>query len=68
MAARAGAQQQSRDDMRRWVIGALVGAGLMYFYLNEYGTWQNWAESRLDTVGSQYRGDKTHRQADEALR
>jgi hypothetical protein len=67
MAARARAQQQSRDDMRRFVIGALVGAGLMYFYINEYGDWRNWAETRFDTVGSEYRGDKTHRQADEAL-
>jgi hypothetical protein len=66
-AAQAGAQQQSRGQMRRFFIGALVGAGLMYFYLNEYGTWQGWAENRFDTVGSQYRGDKTHRQADQAL-
>ena len=53
--------------MRRFFIGALVGAGLMYFYLNEYGSWEGWAESRFDTVGSEYRGDKTHRQADQAL-
>jgi hypothetical protein len=58
---------QSRGDMRRFFIGALVGAGLMYFYLYEYGAWEGWAENRFDTVGSQYRGDKTHRQADQAL-
>ena len=54
--------------MRRFVIGALVGAGLMYFYLYQFGDWHNWADGKLNTVGSQYRGDAVHRQADQALR
>jgi len=53
--------------MRRFVIGALVGAGLMYFYLYEYAGWEGWASGRLNTVGSQYRGDAERRRADEAL-
>ena len=54
--------------MRRFVIGALVGAGLMYFVLYRYGDWQNWADGKFNSVGSQYRGDATKRQADQALR
>jgi len=33
------------------------GGGLMYFYLYEYASWEGWASGRLNTVGSQYRGD-----------
>jgi hypothetical protein len=54
--------------MRRFVIGALVGAGLMYFYLYEYAGWKNWASGRFNTVGSQYRGDADKRRADDVLR
>jgi hypothetical protein len=54
--------------MRRFFIGALVGAGLMYFYLYRYAGWRNWTEGRFDKVGSQYRGDTTHRLADQALK
>ncbi len=53
--------------MRRFVIGAIVGAGLMYFYLYEYPQWRAWASGSLNTVGSQYRGDGVHRKADQAL-
>ena len=54
--------------MRRFVIGLVVGGGLMYWYLNSAGDWRNWAESKFGTVGSQYRGDAVHRKADDALR
>jgi hypothetical protein len=54
--------------MRRFFIGALVGAGLMYFYLYRYGDWRNGIEGKFNTVGSEYRGDSRHRQADDALR
>jgi len=54
--------------MRRFVIGALVGAGLMYFYLYEYASWEGWASGRLNTVGSQYRRRRRETPADEALR
>ena len=53
--------------MRRFFIGALVGAGLMYFYLYRYGDWRNGIEGKFNTVGSEYRGDTRHRQADDAL-
>jgi len=54
--------------MRRFVIGAIVGAGLMYFYLYQYADWRGWASGSLNKVGSDYRGDAVHRQADQALR
>jgi hypothetical protein len=54
--------------MRRFVIGAIVGAGLMYFYLYQYADWRSWASGGLNKVGSEYRGDSVHRQADQALR
>lgn len=53
--------------MRRFVIGTIVGAGLMYFYLYEYAGWRSWASGNLNTVGSQYRGDAVHQKANEAL-
>jgi hypothetical protein len=52
--------------MRRFVIGALVGAGLMYFYLYEFPGWEGWASGRLKTVGSEYRGDIHKGQAEQA--
>jgi len=54
--------------MRRFVIGAMVGAGLMYFYLYQYADWRGWASGRFNKLGSEYRGDATHRQAHQALR
>lgn len=54
--------------MQRFFIGALVGAGLMYFYLYEYADWSSWASGKFNTVGSQYRGDGVKRQADQAVR
>ena len=53
--------------MRRFFIGALVGAGLMYFYLYQYADWRSWAGGRFNSVGSKYRGDATHQQADQVL-
>ena len=55
------------EDMRRFFIGALVGAGLMYFYLYRYGEWRSGIEGKFNSVGSEYRGDTRHRQADDAL-
>jgi hypothetical protein len=53
--------------MRRFVIGAVFGGFLMYFYLYQYADWRNWASGNLNNVGSKYRGDATHRAADQAL-
>jgi hypothetical protein len=54
--------------MRRFLVGALVGGALMYAFLHSAGDWRNWASSRFDTVGSQYRGDEVQRKAKDALR
>lgn len=54
--------------MRRFVIGAIVGAGLMYFFLFQYADWKNWARGGLGDISAQYRGDAGHRRADQALR
>src|SRR5262249_45933380 len=50
--ARKGATifRGSRRQMRRFVIGALVGAGLMYFYLYEYAGWEGLVSGRFNTV------------------
>lgn len=54
--------------MKRFVIGAVVGGFLMYFYLTQYGDWRNWASGSLNDVGGMYRGDAHKRQADQAVR
>lgn len=54
--------------MRRFVIGAILGGGLMYFYLYSYADWANWAAGNMNSTASKYRGDSVHRQADQALR
>jgi hypothetical protein len=62
----AGAGREK--SMRRFVIGAIVGGGMMYFYLYNYSDWQNWASGNINTTAAKYRGDAVHRQADQALR
>ena len=53
--------------MNRFLIGGALGAFLVYAYFEYYGgtlqlpTW-------LGGAASQYRGDKTHEKANEALR
>jgi hypothetical protein len=53
--------------MKNFLIGSVVGAFLVYAYFEYYGgnlqlpTW-------LGGAASQYRGDKTHEKANEALR
>jgi hypothetical protein len=59
--------RSERGVMRRFVIGTVVGGFLMYFYLTQYADWRNWASGSLNDVGSKYRGDSTHRMADQAL-
>ena len=54
--------------MKRFVIGALVGGFMMWWYLNNYGEWRMWASGSLNDVGGKYRGDQHRRQADQVLR
>jgi hypothetical protein len=54
--------------MRKFVIGTLIGAGLMYWYLGQGRALLSSGENKLETVGSQYRGDAHKRRADDALR
>jgi len=53
--------------MKRFVIGAVVGGFLMYFYLTQYGDWRNWASGSLNDVGSKYSDHQTRRMAEQAL-
>ncbi len=54
--------------MRKFVIGTLIGAGLMYWYLGRAASWFEDAKGKRDTLGAEFRGDSHRRSADEALR
>jgi hypothetical protein len=54
--------------MRRFVIGAVVGAGLMYFYLYQYGDWRGWASGKFNKVRSEYSDSGRRSLADQAVR
>lgn len=53
--------------MKRFVIGFVVGVGIMYYYLH-YGdrTWADGAQW-FNSAASNYRDDQQHRAAREAL-
>jgi hypothetical protein len=53
--------------MKRFVIGFLVGIGLMYLYLNKSDTVQTEVNRWLYGAASKYRGDTEHQAAREAL-
>jgi len=53
--------------MKRFVIGFVIGVGLMYYYLH-YGEFvEAGTTSWFTGSASNYRGDKVHRAAQEAL-
>ena len=54
--------------MRRFIMGAIIGAALVHFYIQRGVSLLESGEQRIDTVGSQYRGDTHRRMADDALR
>ncbi len=54
--------------MRRFALGALLGAGLMYLFLHQSAEWETWATGRIEGVGSDYRHDAMKKSADEVLR
>jgi hypothetical protein len=53
--------------MKRFVIGFLVGVGLMYLYLYEGDTVQTEVGRWFQGSASRYRGDAEHKAAREAL-
>jgi|APFre7841882630_1041343.scaffolds.fasta_scaffold507538_2 hypothetical protein len=53
--------------MKRFVIGFLVGIGLMYVYLYKGDTVQTEVSRWLYGAASKYRGDTEHQAAREAL-
>ncbi|MGD0948519.1 MAG: hypothetical protein ABSA52_13920 [Candidatus Binatia bacterium] len=53
--------------MKRFVIGFLVGIGLMYLYLYKGDTVQTEVSRWLHGAASKYRGDTEHQAAGEAF-
>lgn len=53
--------------MKRFVIGFVVGIGLMYYYLHYGHTLELDARKWFEGAASNYRNDKEHRAANEAL-
>ncbi|MBP1683932.1 MAG: hypothetical protein H6Q33_75 [Deltaproteobacteria bacterium] len=53
--------------MKRFLIGFLVGLGLMHWYLQHGDTMQTEARRWFERSGTNYRGDKMHDAAREAL-
>ena len=53
--------------MKRFVIGFAVGVGLMYYYLNYGDIMRADANSWFKGSASNYRDDKQHQAAREAL-
>lgn len=53
--------------MKRFLIGFLIGLGLMHWYLQYGDTMQTEAHRWFERSGSNYRGDKTHEAVGDAL-
>lgn len=53
--------------MKRFVIGFVIGVGLMYWYLNHGEAVESAARGWFRGAASNYRDDKQHRAAQEAL-
>jgi hypothetical protein len=53
--------------MKRFVIGFVMGVGLMYYYLHYGELVQSGALSWFQGSASKYRGDAHHKAAEEAL-
>lgn len=52
---------------KRFMIGFIVGSGLMYWYIYHGGQTISGASSVMERRASQYRGDAHRQAADEAL-
>jgi hypothetical protein len=57
----------SSNPMKRFLIGFLVGLGLMYWYLHYGDAVQTETRRWFEGSASKYRGDKHHDAATEAL-
>jgi hypothetical protein len=53
--------------MKRFLIGFLVGLGLMHWYLQYGDTVKSETRRWFESSGTNYRGDKTHDAAREVL-
>jgi hypothetical protein len=53
--------------MKRFVIGFVIGVGLMYWFLNHGEAVESATRSWFSSAASNYRDDKLHRAAQEAL-
>jgi len=53
--------------MKRFVIGFVIGVGLMYGYLHYRETVHSVARRWFETSASHYRDDRQHKAAREAL-
>jgi len=53
--------------MKRFVIGFIIGIGLMYWYLRNADTLQSSTFNWFNGAASNYRDDKQHKAAREAL-
>jgi hypothetical protein len=53
--------------MKRFVVGFLVGVGLMYFYLHQSESVETGLNRWFQSSARHYRGDAEHRAAQEAL-
>ena len=53
--------------MKRFVIGFVVGVGLMYYYLHYNEVMRNDASSWFKGAASKYRDDKQHKAARDVL-
>jgi hypothetical protein len=52
---------------RRFLFGALVGAGLFYGYIHYETLWADTTGKWFGQTASGYRGDRVHRAAEEVL-
>ncbi len=53
--------------MKRFVIGFVIGVGLMYWYLNHGEGVESATRGWFSGAASNYRDDKQHRAAQDAL-
>jgi hypothetical protein len=53
--------------MKRFVIGFLVGVGLMYYYLHQGEAVETGVSGWFQSSASHYRDDAQHKAAQEAL-
>lgn len=55
------------NSLKRFLLGFVVGVGLMYWYLHHSeATWEQ-AQGWFQGSASKYRGDETHERARELL-